>query len=356
MMLRFPRRPSVRRALVGAPAAAGLFFAAACSDSTTEPPPPPVTAEITVDASASPAYVKLGDPASTVSVNDPTTSTAWDMALFATSVTVNGGAAGPGGVTAYCLCANSGATVAELQAMTPANQLAAFEAVTTANVPAAATFIADALNPAISGWVTGTGGAAAAAPSRAWIVRRTVSGVILAKFRVTAVSGATATSAGNVTVEYAIQPSSGASFGAVSTRTLDLSAGPVYLDVALGPVASTSSWDLRLSGYEIRINGGVSGSGGVSAVLDQTTAFSLITSEYASSAPAVAYRSDSYGGVFVSSPWYRYNITGTDNQIWPNFNVYLVKRDDAVYKVHITSYYGASGAPRQITIRSSRVP
>jgi hypothetical protein len=347
-----PRRPFVRHAVVAA-----LAIVAACSDSTTEPPAPPVTSELTVDASAAPAYVKLGDPATVVAVADPATSTEWDLAFFATGVTVNGGAAGPGGVTAACLCLNANATVGELQTMTPANQLAAFEAVTTASIPASTSFVADALNPAISGWFTGTGTSATAVSTKSWIVRRTAGGsVILAKFRVTSISGATATSAGNVTVEYAIQPSTGAAFGAPTTRTIDLSAGPVYLNLASGPVPATGTWDLRISGFEIRVNGGVSGTGGVSALIDESVPFGQLTAQYASSAPAVAYRADSFGGVFVTSPWYKYNITGTDNQIWPNFNVYLVKRGETVYKVQIISYYGPTGTARQITLRSSRVP
>jgi hypothetical protein len=345
----------IRRLPRLAAAGCALFVFAACSDNTTEPPPPPQTSEITVDASAAPAYVRLGDPATSVSVADPSTSSAWDLAFFATSVTVNGGAAGPGGVTAFCLCANANASVSDMQAMTPANQLAAFDAVTAANVPPAASFVADALNPAISGWVSGSAASAAAVPTRSWIVRRSQGGVVLGKFHVTSVNGASATSAGSITVEYAIQPSSGAAFGPVSTRTLDLSAGPVYLNLATGPVAATGAWDLRLSGYEIRTNGGVSGSGGVSALLDDSTPFAQITSTYASTAPAVAYRSDSYGGAFATAPWYRYNITGTDNQIWPTFNVYLIKRGNEVFKVQVTSYYGATGAPRQITVRSAQV-
>ena len=346
----FPRTLDIRQVI---PFAA-LIMAAACSDSTTEPPPPPTTSELTVDASVSRAFVKLGDRATAVSVTNPSTSTEWDLSFLATAVTVNGGAAGPGGVTAYCVCANANASVAQLQSMSPENQLATFDAV--ASVPASATFVADALNPAISGWFTGTGSAAVVAPNKAWIVRRTSGGVILAKFRVTSISGATASSAGSVAVEYAIQPSTGAAFGAVTTRTIDMSVGPVYLDLASGPVSSTSPWDLRLSGFEIRVNGGVSGTGGVGAVVDQSMPFAQITAQYASFAPAVAYRSDSYGGVFVTSPWYKYNITGTDNQIWPNFNVYLVRRGETVYKVQLTSYYGSTGAPRQITLRASRLP
>ncbi|HZI28286.1 MAG TPA: hypothetical protein VFD64_09005, partial [Gemmatimonadaceae bacterium] len=157
MMHHSPRRPFVRHV-----ALAAFAIVAACSDSTTEPPAPPVTSELTVDASATPAYVKLGDPATVITVADPSTSSEWDLAFFATGVTVNGGAAGPGGVTAACLCANANATVAELQAMTPANQLAAFEAVTSATIPASTSFVADVLNPAISGWFAGTGASATA--------------------------------------------------------------------------------------------------------------------------------------------------------------------------------------------------
>lgn len=356
MTHRFQRPLHVRRVLTGAGCAAALVLLAACSDSTTEPPPPPATTALTVDASQAPAFVKLGDPATKVTVGDPTASSDWDLSFFATSVSVNGGASGPGGVTAFCLCANANATVAQMQAMTPENQLAAFDAVTSANVPPTASFVADALNPAISGWFGGTGSSAAAVPTRSWIVRRSVPNVILGKFRVLAISGATATSAGNVTVEYAMQPSAGAPFGPGATLTLNLAGGPVFLDLTTGQVPEGSAWDIRLSGFEIRTNGGVSGTGGVSALLDESTPFTQITLQYASTAPAVAYRSDSFAGVFAASPWYRYNITGTDNQIWPIFNVYLVRRGETVFKVQITSYYGPSGTSRQITVRSSRVP
>jgi hypothetical protein len=290
-----------------------------------------------------------------VTVGAPTTSTEWDLSFFATSVSVNGGASGPGGASAFCLCANANATVADLQAMTPENQLAAFDAIDENDIPPSASFVADALNPAIAGWFSGTGSAATAVATRTWIVRRSFPNVILGKFRVTAISGATATSAGIVTVEYAVQPSAGSAFGPVSTATLNLAGSPVFIDLSSGQVAETVRWDLRLSGFEIRTNGGVSGTGGVSALLDPATPFAQVTADYAATAPSVAYRSDAFAGVFVSSPWYRYNITGTDNQIWPDFNVYLVRRGDAVFKVQLTGYYGPTGTSRQISIRSARV-
>jgi hypothetical protein len=47
---------------------------------------------------------------------------------------LNGGSAGIGGVTGYCLCQNAGATDAEILAMTPELELSDFEAVTATTV------------------------------------------------------------------------------------------------------------------------------------------------------------------------------------------------------------------------------
>jgi hypothetical protein len=83
--------------------------------------------------------------------------------------------------------------------------------------------------------------------------------------------------------------------------------------------------------------------------------FAAIDAGCGQSIPASVFAGDSFGGVFASSPWYRYNITGIDNQIWPVFNVYLIKRGTAVYKVQLTGYYAVSGAARNITIRYARL-
>ncbi|HSA54453.1 MAG TPA: HmuY family protein [Gemmatimonadaceae bacterium] len=355
--MRFDTSLLPSRLRVDALALGAVLALAACDDdSGTGPTPPAATSEITVDASQAPAYVRLDNTATAVSVADPSTSSAWDLSFFATGVTVNGGAAGPGGTVAYCLCANENATDAAVMAMTPENQLAAFESVEATDIPAESAFEADVLNPAISGWYSGTpGGAVTAVPSRSWILRKGTTSALLGKFRVTGISGATATHPGSVTFEYAIQPSAGAPFGATQTETVDVSTGPVYFDLATGSVSTAASWDVQFSGYDIRLNGGVSGSGSVSAVVDEQMPFGQITAQYAGFVPPQAFRADAFGGVFASSPWYRYNITGTDNQIWPTFNVYLVKRGDEVFKVQLTGYYSETGTPRQITIRSARL-
>lgn len=327
---------------------------AACDDDPTAPALP-TGGQITVDASQGPAYVSLGDPPQTVTPADPSTSTAWDLAFTATAVTLNGGQAGPGGVRGFCLCANANVTNAEVQAFTPANQLAAYDAVTVSGIPADNQFRADTLSPAVSGWFTGTPGSALTpVAGRSFILRTSGAAVRYAKFRVTAIQNSTATSAGQVTIEYAVQPASGQAFNAPTSVVLDGRTGPVAIDFETGTTgAAPTGWDIKLDGFAIRANSGVSASaGGSTAALPVTqTPFPDITYAFASSAPAVAFRSDTYAGVFAAQPWYRYNITGTDNQIWPVFNVYLIRKGSSVWKVQITGYYNATAQPRFISFR-----
>ncbi len=348
--MRFPSLPS-RRPL----SAAAVLVLAACGDSTA-PPLPPVTRTITVDASATPQYLAFQDTnAVLVTVTDPATSTAWDMSLYATTVTLNGGHAGPGDVSAFCLCQNAAATNAELALMTPDNQRAAFDSVGPADIPAAASFVTDQLATAINGWYAGTGAAATVTPSRAWLLRKGTTTVTLGKFVVTQIAGASAANPGSVTFQYAVQAAPGGAFGATQTVTVNTAAGPVYFDLATGAVSTSAGWDLQFDGWNIRVNSGVSGPGTTKALLDVSTPFASIDAAYTSTAPAQAFRGDSYSGAFSQNPWYRYNITGTDNQIWPTYHVYLVRRGPAVYRVQLTGYYSSTGAPRNITVRYSRI-
>lgn len=334
-----------------------LLVAAACgTDSTSGPAPAPVTGSLTVDASQSVAYVRLGTTAQLVSVSDPLTSTAWDLGLFATNVAVNGGSGGPAGVAVHCLCQNSTLSDAALKDLTPANQLPAFETVTASAIPTESAFKGDELTPAINGWYSGAGASASAVPTRSWLLRRGTTAVTLGKFRVTAVQNASTGNAGQVTFEYALQGASGGAFGPSQSRTVDLRTGAVYFDLTAGVVSSASgAWDLRFNQFELRTNGGVSGPGSMSALVDNGTPYADITATYAATAPSNVFKRDAYSGVFVSQAWYRYNITGTDNQIWPTFNVYLVRRGSELYKIQLTGYYGTSGASRQIGIRYARL-
>ena len=139
--------PAARlRRLRRVPAAALLLaFAAACGrDEITAPTVPPVEGTITVDASTDWAYLSLADE-TVVAPADPTDSGAWDIAFQRTSVQLNGGEAGPGGVTGYCICQNSATnpTTEQILAYTATSELPDFTAVTAASIPAASSFSAD---------------------------------------------------------------------------------------------------------------------------------------------------------------------------------------------------------------------
>lgn len=337
-----------------------LFFAALLVTSACDTPTggddddTPQFLTVTLDGSAGWAYADLDAASPAMTVANPGTNADWDIAVNATNVMLNGGQAGPGGVLGWCLCQNESATNEQVQAFTAEGSLAAFTAVTATVAPAdPAAWRVDSLTSAIAGWWSYNPAThvVAADPSKAWYVR-TAGGTAFAKLRVVALADAQRAHAGKVTLEYAVQPSAGAPLGATRQTVVDVSGGRVYFDLSAGAVSTAAQWDIALEGYDIRVNGGASGSGQAAAVA-ATESFAAITN--AASPPASVFRGDSYGGVFKARPWYRYNLTGTDHQIWPTFNVYLLRRGERMYKVQLTSYYGPAGETRRITLRYARI-
>lgn len=313
-------------------------------------------ATLTVDATADWAFVTLGEEASEVEVGDATSSTAWDIAFFATDVMLNGGAAGAGEVEGHCLCQNAGATDADVIGMTAEGELGDFEAVTSADIPVdAESWLGDELVPAIDGWWTYNPAThVVSANADAVFKVRTHTGASYAKLRVTGIEDPTQAHAGQVTLEFAVQESAGTAMGATETLTVDVSAGPVYVDLVAGAVSDETSWDLRLDGYTIRVNGGVSGAGAAGAIAAGAE-FDAIAD---ASDMGTHYRGDAFGGVFATADasrrWYRYNLEGT-HLIYPTYNVYLVRTGEAVYKVQLISYYSGTGESRHITFRYARL-
>jgi hypothetical protein len=329
-------------------AAALALFCAGCDDlDPVDVEPDPST--LTVDASTEWAFVRLGGTAEQVNVADPATSDAWDIAFNATRVMLNGGAAGPGDVVGYCVCQNSSASDAQVQAMTAAGERPEFEAVTLADVPADdEAWDSDALDPAISGWYAYdmTTHQVSAVPARTWKVRGAGEAPEYAKLHVTQISDGTQAGA-RVTIEYAVQGAAGAAPGPVETAVLDGRTDRVYFDFATGSVSDASDWDVMLDGYTIRINGGVSGSGGAGAVLADES-FAGMTD--AGDAPAQVYRGDAFGGVFASTPWYRYDLDG-NHTVFPTYDVFLIRSGTSIYRIQITGYYNTAGDARWISFR-----
>ena len=325
-----------------------LLAATACSSDEINAPPQQPEGTITLDASAGWAFASLSEGGA-VTVSDPTRSSDWDLGLNATRAMLNGGLAGPAGVAGYCICQNATAGDQEVVAMTAEGELADFESVTSNSVPAEASFEEEQLQTAITGWYSGEGPSAVPEADAAWLVRL-ADGTSYAKVHIVSIESATAEHAGNVTVEWAVQSDAEAAFGPVQTATLDAASG-TRLDLNTGsPASSDTEWDLSGEGWDLRLNGGVSGSGQAAATpaaepfLDITTA----------ATDPRAYQTDAFAGVFGSHPWYRYNLTG-ENIIHPTFDVYLLKRGDAVYKIQLIDYYSAAGDPRHISFRYARL-
>ena len=323
-------------------------LAGACASDDVTAPPAAEAGAMTVDASAGWVYVSLADSAVVTPTPSASASSEWDIAFNVTNVMLNGGDAGPGGVTGACICQNAGATSAAVLAMTPASEESDFESV--ASVPAGASFTAEAFQPAIAGWYTGTGASATAAPGTAYLLRL-ADGESYAKVRVTSLQNPSSGSAGVVTLEYAVQADSTEAFGPTQTIDVDVSAGARQVDLNGGTEgAAVAGWDLELDGFTMRLNGGVSGTGHAAASA-ATEPFDDIQSAVLF---ASAYRTDGFAGAFTTNRWYRYNLAG-DNRVSPTFDVYIIKRGTLTYALQIVNYYGATGQPRQISFRFRRI-
>lgn len=191
--------PDARQALSAALASLLLATSVACSsDEITDPPETP-EGTITADAATGWAYASLPEE-SVVTIADPATSAEWDMGFNATRVMLNGGEAGPGSVVGHCICQNTGASDAEIVAMTADGELADFEAVTSSDIPAATSFEEERLQTAIAGWYGGEGAGATAESGITWLVRLQ-DGTSFAKLRVLSLIGPTADHAGQVAAQ-----------------------------------------------------------------------------------------------------------------------------------------------------------
>lgn len=346
-----------RRAIALAAIAGVAMIANGCSDDdNSRLPTDPVELvydSVMIDASAGWAAIRLGDPAGPATVaGELGESEEWDIAFNATHVMLNGGDAGPGAVSGHCLCQNASATDDQITDMTGASELGAFVAVTDADVPAADdAWQSDAVALAVDGWYSynSTTHEVSAAPENVWLIR-TAGGTAFAKFHVTGIASDV------VTFEYAVAPDADAPMGGSESANVTLTddGSAVYFDFETGATSTTADpavWDIAFAGYAIHVNGGVNGTGQAAALLTGES-YGDVTA--VGGVPGSAFTADGFGGVFAESPWYRYDLLG-NHHIWPTFNVYLVKRGGAVYKIQVTNYYDVSGDARHITVRYAKL-
>lgn len=166
-------------------------------------------------------------------------------------------------------------------------------------------------------------------------------------------------------------PDPGATFTVDATSTtswvlVDLGSS-AQLVPASDPAAS-SAWDLGFQTTKVMVNGGANGPGGMvvhcicqnagatpEQVMAMTPDSELPEFEAITRNQIPAAGADWSAAVFTEKPWYRYNLTGSDHQIWPTYETYLVKRGDEVFKVQLTGYYNAAGDARHITFRYAKL-
>lgn len=340
-----------------------VVLLAACSNDNSPTAPGSQFTTIQLNATTAPVYLTLGSTATVATVTSPTASTAWDLAFTSTDVSVNGGASGPAGVQAYCLCANRSLTQAQIEALTATNGADAFGAVSAASIPADASFQLDAASQAIASWYDYNPSThAISTNSNVWGIRLASTAGNYAKLHVTALPTPGQSNAGPVTLEWATQTGATGAMGANQTLVVDLSSGAkVYVNLTTGAQSTTApvAWDIALQGYTISVNGGVSGTGNVAAVqLVPSTfyaSYSAITTipVGATGIPSTAFSTDGAGGAFLTDSPYRYN--GTTHQVWPTYDVYLVKRGTAVYKVQVTGYYSTTAVFGNLSVRYAKL-
>ncbi len=162
--------------------------------------------------------------------------------------------------------------------------------------------------------------------------------------------------------------------GPTLTHTVDAEAdwafvsfGATIADRSVADYATSTDWDLGFHSINVLVNGGETGPGGVTihcvcqndgasddAVLAMTPASELSDFDAVTAAQIPTAPSAWSPTAITDNAWYRYNILG-DHAISPTFQVYLLKRGAAVYKVQLIGFYGAGGLRRQITIRYAQL-
>lgn len=283
----------------------------------------------------------------------------WDIAFKRTSIILNSGVSGPGSISGYCMLNNSEAyddlSVPNLEWFEESDselELKELDNLLQSNVPEEASFEKDAIKRAILGdgtseswWLyDSTTHIVSANDQKSWVIKSS-SGDTFAKINIVSLTK-TETSR-DISIDFYLQNNTDASFSKVSTNhifNIPISGGSIYydFDTATELDVTSDKWDIQVEYdsvarmYNINLNSGISGSGKAGAFGPFDIADSPDSSEN-----IPFYSVDKSGGVFETYPWYAYNLKG-NHEIWPNYRIYIIKTEDTLYKLQITSYYHAT--------------
>ncbi|MEM7293535.1 MAG: HmuY family protein [Pseudomonadota bacterium] len=296
----------------------------------------------------------------------------WHIAFKRTNIKLNGGVSGPGVVTGSVADSQdeyydtSGDPDSSVFLNASASlEVGSLDAVTDTS---ALTFESDKDNPA----VVGDGGDESwyaydfmthvvSANTDIWNIARGAAGSSFAKFHVTNIVQATR----EITLELFVQGSVDVAFSMTPvswTASIGAGGGALCYDfdttAEVDCTSAAADWDLQVEvsadgrGWYIWTNGGVRGDGSSGAAfgpLDSGAAMAFV-----SGASVPNYFSDTQSGVFKSSSWYAYNLTGS-HRLWPNYRVYVIDTGSIQYKMQITSYYNNAGTSGYYSIRYAPV-
>jgi hypothetical protein len=348
-------------------AAAATLLAAACSDDPVGPGIDPTLVRVdSVDAAASGwTYVSLANPGAALALTDAQarTSAQWDVAFRGYDLKVNGGETGPGGVTAYCVCANSNAMrdqtpaaqAAFFRALTAEGELPKFTRVTPDSLPAAASFRADTVASIKDWWTAGANGARAVRTAGVYVIHRP-NNLGYAKLQFVSAQNTSGDTPGTVTFRYALLPRDRSAFGATQTGTVTVPAtGAVAFSFTTNAaVDTTQPYDLIFRGWRAGTNSGERANattpawGAYDATRDlgpqNTTSFEG-TGTRAVAPTRFGYVPEGAGTFNLTPSWF-YDFT--TNTPYPNYDVFLVRRGPAVWKLQVIRH------PRESTFGSGQ--
>lgn len=282
------------------------------------------------------------------------TSNSWDIAFKRSTIKLNGGTSGTKGVKGFCANnneeaydANGVAIASWFSTATSETEKEDFSKITLTDLPAESEFKTDSLVKAIKGdgttegwWLYNpTTHAVSANHSKYWVIRSN-KGSSYAKLQITSL--VKSTNFREVTISFVVQATGETSFADTiieHTFNIPLDGGYLYydLDSQTEVTSDNTNWDFKIgfekNSYNILLNGGVSGSGSAASFGPFENSNEMLSG---SSVPY--FTSDSSSGIFVTSPWYAYNLTG-DNKLHPNYRVYIINSETNSYKLQVLSYY-----------------
>tara|TARA_Y100000589_G_scaffold285146_1_gene284464 strand:+ start:545 stop:1615 length:1071 start_codon:yes stop_codon:yes gene_type:complete len=260
------------------------------------------------------------------------TSLDWHIAFKRYDVVLNGGVSGPGNVRGYNIHAGYKGHLE--------NEV--FSDVSMMDMPEDESFVLDSSAEALSQWYSYDVVTHVISASGNAYELRTADGQY-AKWVVDTIEGYGRADAGTINFRWVV----GEDLNVESrSASVDVSEGrEVYFNLRTGQEVSPSEpqnsldWDLWFSGYSIKLNGGVSGSGEAAALPAYESGMSF---EDIVAPVGAGYISDQVSSVF--SDWYDYDMT--THTLFTKNHTYLINTSQQTYKIQLLDYYkSVEGSP-----------